>query len=163
MIGFMGEEKAPNRSPAFIARAVTPATQTLSTQYAYVFTHIPWGWGSKGRLAYHPGDVSYAFGVPGSIRNHYGTLFRPPRDANIPRDPGLSEQDEWVADAMMEMFVRFAKTGNPNLDNEAFKRLGKSLHWPALDEQDQYLDIGVTPIVKRGWIEVGEDQQQPRY
>jgi para-nitrobenzyl esterase len=147
MVGFMGAEKAPERSPAFIARAITPATRNLTTRYAYVFTHIPYGWGSKGGLAYHGGDVAYAFAVPWEIKDHYGSLYRPEATSGIPRDPQLDQRDDWVAEAMSSMVVQFAKTGNPNLDQATLKKLGKTWTWPKLDQQDLYLDIGVTPIV----------------
>jgi para-nitrobenzyl esterase len=163
IVGFMGAEKAPDRSPGFIARAITPATQRLTSRYAYVFTHLPYGWGSAGVLAYHGGDVAYAFGVPYEIKDHYGTLFRPAPGANVPADPGLDERDDWVAQATMEMFTQFARTGDPNLPAETAARLGKSWRWPKLDASDQYLDIGVQPIVKTGWVNVGVDQQKPRY
>ncbi len=163
IVGFMGAEKDPTRSPAFIARAITPATQGLTTRYAYTFTHIPYGWGSKGGLAYHGGDVAYAFGVPGEIPGHFGNLYRPDAKLGLPADPGLDERDTWVAQAMMKMFVRFATTGDPNLDAATLKQLGKTWTWPKLDASDQYLDIGVTPIVKTGWVNAGTDQQSPRY
>jgi len=163
IVGFMGAEKAPDRSPVFIARTITPAIKNLTTVYTYVFTHIPYGWGSKGALAYHGGDVAYVFGVPEVIAAHYGGLFRPDPSLGIPADPGLDERDKWVAQAMKKMWAKFARTGDPNLDEETFKQLGKSWTWPKLDEKDQYLDIGVTPIVKTGWVKVGEDQQKPRY
>jgi len=163
MVGFMGAEKAPERSPGFIARAITPATKNLTTRYAYVFTHIAYGWGSKGGLAYHGGDVAYAFGVPEEIKDHYGSLYRPAANSGIPSDPLLDQRDAWVADIMSSMVAQFAKTGDPNLDRATLKRVGKTWSWPKLDAQDLYLDIGVTPLVKRGWANAGEDQQKPRY
>lgn len=163
IVGFMGAEKAPVRSPAFIARAITPATRTLSKHYAYVFTHIPYEWGSRGALAYHGGDVSYAFGVPEAIEDHYGIYFRPGPGVDLPRDPGLDYRDEWVARAMTDMFVQFAKTGDPNLNKTQFEVLGKSWNWPQLDERDLYLDIGIEPMVRKGWVRAGTDQQRPRY
>ena len=163
MVGFMGAEKAPGRSPRFIARAITPATSTLSQQFAYVFSHIPYAWGSRGALAYHGGDVSYAFGAPEAIRKHHGNLFRPGPGVDMPRDPGIDHRDEWVSQAMTEMVVQFAKTGDPNLSADQLEALGRSWTWPALDESDRYLDIGVNPIVKTGWVNAGEDQQRPRY
>jgi para-nitrobenzyl esterase len=163
IMGFMGAEKEQTRSPAFIARAITPATSELSTRYAYTFTHIPHAWGSRGALAYHGGDVAYAFGVPEEIRGHYGNLFRPDAKLEIPRDPGLDERDEWVAQATMKMWVRFAETGDPNLDEATLRKLGKSWSWPKLDASDQYLEIGVTPRVRSGWVAGAPDQQAPRY
>lgn len=107
--------------------------------------------------------MAYAFGVPYEIKDHYGTLYRPAASAGIPRDPQLDGRDDWVAEAMMAMFVQFARKGDPNLDAQTQKRLGKSWTWPKLDASDRYLDIGVTPIVKAGWVNAGEDQQKPRY
>jgi para-nitrobenzyl esterase len=45
---------------------------------------------------------------------------------------------------MMDLWIRFAKTGNPN---------GRiNVTWPEYNtEKDQYLDIGVTPVVKTGY------------
>jgi len=163
VVGFMGAEKDPARSPAFISRAITPATQGLSTRYAYTFTHMPFGWGSHGGLAYHGGDVAYAFGVPEEIPGHYGNLYRPAADSGIPADPALDERDRWVARAMLKMFVKFAATGDPNLSAETLRALGKSWTWPKLDASDRYLDIGVAPIVKSGWVSGAPDQQAPRY
>jgi para-nitrobenzyl esterase len=132
-------------------------------RYAYTFTHIPYGWGSKGGLAYHGGDVAYAFGVPDEIPGHFGNLYRPDAKLGLGPDPRLDERDTWVAQAMMKMFVRFAATGDPNLDAATLKQLGKTWTWPKLDASDQYLDIGVTPLVKTGWVNAGTDQQAPRY
>jgi para-nitrobenzyl esterase len=163
LVGFMGAEKEPTRSPAFIARAITPATQGLTTRYAYTFTHLPYGWGSKGGLAYHGGDVAYAFGVPQEIPDHFGNLYRPDPKLALPADPGIDERDAKVAQIMLKTFARFAATGDPNLDAETQKQLGASWQWPRLDASDRYLDIGVTPIVKTGWVKAGENQQAPRY
>ncbi len=163
IMGFMGSEKHPERSPAFIARAITPATKDLTKRYAYTFTHLPYAWGSRGALAYHGGDVAYALGVPEEISGHYGNLFRPAPELNVPRDPGLDERDRWVARAMMKMFVRFAEIGDPNLDEATFAALGQKWSWPELDGSDLYLDIGVNPVVRSGWIAGAPNQQAPRY
>lgn len=163
IVGFMGAEKEATRSPAFIARAITPATQGLTARYAYTFTHIPYGWGSKGGLAYHGGDVAYAFGVPEEIRGHYGNLYRPAADSGIGPDPGLDARDERVAQMMVKTFVQFAATGDPNLPATTLRSLGGSWTWPKLDAEDRYLDIGVEPLVRSGWVAGGPDQQKPRY
>jgi para-nitrobenzyl esterase len=163
VVGFMGAEKEATRSPAFIARAITPATQSLTTRYAYTFTHIPYGWGSRGGLAYHGGDVAYAFGVPEEIRGHYGNLYRPGADSGIGPDPELDARDERVAQMMMKTFVQFAASGDPNVPAKTLRELEGSWTWPKLDAEDRYLDIGVTPIVRSGWVAGGPDQQKPRY
>lgn len=163
ILGLMGSEKEPDTSPPYIARALTPAVEPLSDVYAYVFTHLPYGWGSNGGLAYHGGDVSYLFGVLENIAGHYGNLFRPGPRQDIPADPGLDYRDDWVSDAFMSILVKFAETGDPNLDETAFERLGRSWRWPRLDNNDQYLDIGIKPIVKTGWVRAGSNQRRPRY
>jgi para-nitrobenzyl esterase len=49
-----------------------------------------------------------------------------------------------VSDYMMDMWIRFAKTGNPNG--------GINVTWPQYNrEKDQYLDIGERPVVKTGY------------
>jgi len=107
--------------------------------------------------------VAYAFGVPEEIAGHYGNLFRPAPELELDANPGLDPRDAWVAQVMMKTFVRFAEVGDPNLDSATLEKLGKSWRWPKLDTSDQYLDIGVTPVVKTGWIAGGEDQQAPGY
>ena len=64
-------------------------------------------------------------------------VFRPPGTFT---DPTSSS----VSDTMMGLWVRFAKTGNPNG--------GMNVTWTQYTrETGQYLDIGDSPVVKSGY------------
>ncbi|MDO8873007.1 MAG: carboxylesterase family protein [Methanoregula sp.] len=64
-------------------------------------------------------------------------VFRPPA---IKLDPASAR----VSDTMMDLWVRFAKTGYPNG--------GMNVTWPQYSvEEDRYLDIGDIPSVKSGY------------
>ncbi len=86
-----------------------------------------------------PQAVAKEFGpewYPGNMSELY-FVFRP---SYWQADPTSTD----VSDYVMDMWTRFAKTGNPNG--------GINVTWPKYSsEKDQYLDIGVTPVVKTGY------------
>ena len=52
--------------------------------------------------------------------------------AKDPNDPGLTEADKRVSEAMMKIWTRFALTGDPNIEG--------MVQWPAYDrEGDKYM------------------------
>ena len=60
-------------------------------------------------------------------------------------EPGISADDEWLADTMKKILIRFAITGDPNLPDLGMK-------WPAYRfEEDRYLNIDIEPDVKSGF------------
>jgi para-nitrobenzyl esterase len=65
----------------------------------------------------------------------------------VTEDPGLTQDDEDVADAMMKMWVQFAKTGDPSVEG--------LIDWPTWDPSgDQYLDIAWPLQVKSGYSKI---------
>ena len=94
LVGYVGSEKGDS-SPDRIAQSLWPCIGNLSTKYAYVFTHVPYGWGSKGVKAYHGGEVAYVLGVPDRMAEHYGNLFRGTVAQKAGPDPGLDWRDDW--------------------------------------------------------------------
>lgn len=83
----------------------------------------------------------FTYVLPGQPGAFYGSelpfVFRP---GILNLDPASST----VSNNMMDLWVRFAKTGNPNG--------GMNVTWPKYNaETDQYLDIGAAPIVKTGY------------
>ena len=89
-------------------------TSTWRYQYSYVLPGQPYG-------AFHGSETILLFRVP------------------IPPDPA----NDRVADNLIDLWTRFAKTGDPNG--------GMDLHWPAYSrEKGQYLDINETMTVKSG-------------
>lgn len=101
----------------FVAGSMADLNQST---YLYKFTYVLPG---QPNGAYHTSELYFVF-----------------RPSYWNPDPTSSE----ISDYMMDLWVRFAKTGNPNG--------GINVTWPEYNtEKDQYLDIGVTPVVKTGY------------
>lgn len=101
----------------FIAGSMSGLNQST---YLYKFTYVLPG---QPNGAYHTSELYF--------------IFRP---SYWKADPTSIV----VSDYMMNMWIRFAKTGNPNG--------GINVTWPEYSsEKDQYLDIGVNPVVKSGY------------
>jgi para-nitrobenzyl esterase len=101
----------------FVARSMSEVNENT---YLYKFTYAlpgqPYG-------AYHTSDLYFVF------RPDY---WKP--------DPESSN----VSDYVMDLWIRFARTGDPNG--------GINVTWPRYDpEKDQYLEIGTRPAVKNGY------------
>ncbi len=102
------------------------AMSTVSSKvYAWVFNHAPCGSGGGT----HCLDMVYLF---------YDLSLR----------DNICDVDFEVSEAMVAMWIQFAKTGDPNI--EGF------VEWPAYDvDTDQYLEIGDPLQVKTGLYEPG--------
>lgn len=88
--------------------------------YLYRFTYVLPG---QPNGAFHGSELPFVF-RPSSI---------------LKLDPVNST----VSDNMMDFWVSFAKTGNPNGE--------RNITWPKYNaETDRYLDIGAVPVVKQG-------------
>ncbi|PKL70878.1 MAG: carboxylesterase family protein [Methanomicrobiales archaeon HGW-Methanomicrobiales-1] len=87
---------------------------TYRYQYSYVLPGQPYG-------AFHGSETMLLFKVP------------------IPENP----TNDVVGDNLIDLWTRFAKTGDPNG--------GMNVTWPRYTkESGQYLDIGAVPVVKSG-------------
>ena len=119
--------------------------------YAAIFTQVPSNWKEDGVLANHGLEVPYVFGALEVMKaSVFFNIFEKPSGA-VQQDPGLTEDDEKVADAMMTMWVQFAKTGDPSVEG--------LIDWPTWDpEADQYLDIAWPLTVKSGYSEIVPQQ-----
>ena len=101
----------------FVAGYMANLNQSM---YLYKFTYVLPG---QPNGAYHTSELYFVF-----------------RPSYWNPNPTSSK----VSDHMMDLWVRFAKTGNPNG--------GINVTWPEYStEKDQYLDIGVTPVIKTGY------------
>ena len=91
--------------------------------FRYVFTRrAPGMEGAPG----HGNDVEYVFGNVKDGR------------------PGYEATDHGISDVMMDAFIRFAESGDPNGDG--------LIDWPAYSEaDDRYLEIGDEFSVSGGW------------
>ena len=102
--------------------------------YAALFTQVPSEWKKEGVLAFHGLELPYVFGMMAVIPNSiFYDAFAHPSGAQQ-QDPGLTEDDQQVSEAMMSMWAQYAKTGDPNVSG--------LVQWPPWDPAgDQYLDI----------------------
>jgi para-nitrobenzyl esterase len=101
--------------------------------YLYVFTRVPPF--ARGKGAYHALEIPYVF-----------NRLRRSRLADISADSAdtFEEADQRLSDAMASYWVRFAATGDPNLE-----RLPA---WPVYTaENDAYLELGTTIAVGRSY------------
>jgi para-nitrobenzyl esterase len=124
------------------------AMNKLGTKgYAAIFTQVPSNWKADGVLANHGLEVPYVFGDLDVLKiSVFFLVFEKPSGA-IQEDPGLTEDDTKVSDAMMSMWVQFAKTGDPSVEG--------LVSWPAWDaSSDQYLDIAWPLAVKSGYSKI---------
>jgi carboxylesterase type B len=112
--------------------------------YAALFTQAPSEWKKEGVLAFHGLELPYVFGMMAVIPNSiFYDAFAHPSGAQQ-QDPGLTEDDQQVSEAMMSMWAQYAKTGDPNV--------GGLVQWPPWDPAgDQYLDIAWPLQVKTGY------------
>jgi para-nitrobenzyl esterase len=124
------------------------AMNKLGTKgYATIFTQVPSNWKADGVLANHGLEVPYVFGALNVLEiSVFFEVFEKPSGA-VQQDPGLTEDDVQVSEAMMTMWVQFAKTGDPSVEG--------IIDWPTWDpETDQYLDIGWPLQVKTGYSKI---------
>jgi para-nitrobenzyl esterase len=112
--------------------------------YATMFSQVPSNWKADGVLANHGLEVPYVFGYLQELEEPaFFLIFEKPSGA-VTENPGLTQDDYEVSDAMMRMWVQFARTGNPSVEG--------LIDWPAWNPSgDQYLDIEWPLQVKTGY------------
>ncbi len=161
MVGSGGGEITAS-TPARGQLLLTMSQKQKSPIYTYVFTHVPKNWAEAGVYAFHGLEVSYQYGTEETAIRSYGTSLLP-ASSTVPPDPGIVEEDFWMADVVMTMWTNFARTGDPTpaiAEGPAGDRI-ITWKWPEYDSRDLYLDIGVPPLVKTGFATITA-KQPPR-
>jgi para-nitrobenzyl esterase len=126
---------------------LTAVGESGNNAYAALFSQVPSTWKEEGVLAFHGLELPYVFGLVAVVAHpiFYETFAQP--SGAQQEDPGLTEDDEQVSEAMMSMWVQFAKTGDPSVEG--------LIDWPAWNPtDDQYLDIAWPLEVKSGYSEI---------
>lgn len=144
MIGAGEAELAKHQGTAHWASALLSGR---SNMYAYVFSQVPSNWEEFGLLAYHGLEVAYQFGTIDTIDTHYNSLFAAP-EGLVP-DPGLDDEDRYIAEATMALWTQFARQGCPSV-----RELVKWPDFRLKEGQDRYLDIRYPLEVKSGFMEL---------
>ena len=121
--------------------------------YTYIFGHVPARWRKEGVVAFHGLEIPYVFGcVKAGLGG--GTVAGLARTGGAKQpDPGIDELDDIISEHMMNMWVEFAKTGDPNFSG----KVGGMTPWEAYEaDKDNFLyicDEDVTLQMKTGIVE----------
>jgi para-nitrobenzyl esterase len=113
--------------------------------YACIFDHVPSQWKREGCVSTHALELNYVFGDWDNTTGNWSMLyFLTSQSGAKSPDPGLTDIDRKVSEAMMTMWAQFARTGDPNVKGLTA--------WPVYDEAtDRYLYIAETLEVKAGF------------
>jgi para-nitrobenzyl esterase len=138
----MGGGEIRSTTPAIGQLLLIMSEKQHSPIYTFVFTHVPSNWKAQGLMAYHTLELRYTFGDIWTIPTQFNSSYCCPPYVTDP-DPGLNELDDQMVEIMQAMWTQFAATGNPSVKG--------LVNWPAYDNRDLYLDIGLPPIVGSGF------------
>jgi para-nitrobenzyl esterase len=149
----------PHMIPLY-AEMFKGAEKTNTGAFAYIFNRVPEGRKKAGILqAPHAMELSYVFGDYDNTSGWWNRPMPARSGSNSPAaptplepiDPELNEIDKKVSEAMMAIWARFAKTGNPGVE--------RLVQWPPWDKgTDKYLYIADTMMVKSGFSKIGRKQ-----
>jgi para-nitrobenzyl esterase len=126
------------------------ASKASVKAYAYIFDQVPARWRQEGCPAVHAMELAYVFGDWDNRTGFWSWLIyiAGPTGARS-ADPGLTDVDRKVSEAMMTIWTQFAKTGNPSVEG--------LVTWPAWEKAtDQYLYIAEPLQVKSGFSRVAQ-------
>ena len=127
------------------ADMLSSVRQAGAKGYACIFDQVPSQWKQEGCVSTHAMELGYVFGDWDNTTGNWLMLYflAGASGAKSP-DPGLTDIDRKVSEAMMAMWTQFAKTGNPSVKG--------LIDWPAYEEAaDQYLYIADPLEVKSGF------------
>ncbi len=117
--------------------------------YAAIFDQVPSKWRAAGAVSTHAMEVLYVFGDYDNRSGWWPLMYGLAKDsgAKDANDPGLTDADRLVSEAMMRMWTRFARTGDPNVEG--------IIQWPAYNkEDDKYMYIADPLEIKTGFSKI---------
>ncbi len=127
---------------------LSSVSQAGQKGYAAIFDHVPAGWKLEGCISTHAMELGYVFGDWDNTAGNWPILyFLASQSGAKSPDPGLTDIDRKVSEAMMAMWAQFARTGNPSVKG--------LIDWPVWKpDTDQYLYIAEPLKVKSGFSRV---------
>jgi para-nitrobenzyl esterase len=142
----------PHIIPTYVKMLNAAQRAGVKNRYAFIFDQIPAGWKSQGCVSTHAMELPYVFGDYDNSTGWWAGMFglTSQSGAKTP-DPGVTKSDRDVSEVMMKMWARFAKTGNPNIE--------EVVEWPAYEaDSDQYLYINDPLEAKSGFSKVCQEE-----
>ena len=130
------------------ADMLSSVSQAGQKGYAAIFDHVPAGWKREGCISTHAMELGYVFGDWDDKAGNWPILyFLASQSGAKSPDPGLTDIDRKVSEAMMAMWTQFAKTGNPSVRGLT--------DWPAWEpDTDMYLYIAEPLQVRSRFSEI---------
>jgi para-nitrobenzyl esterase len=130
--------------PAYLG-LFTGAAKAGVKAHALIFDQVPSRWRREGCVSTHAMELGYVFGDWDNQSGFWEMLFGLAGFAGATSsDPGLTDADRKVSEAMMRMWAQYAKNGNPSVRG--------LVTWPAYEAAtDQYLYIAESLEVKSGY------------
>jgi para-nitrobenzyl esterase len=120
-----------------------------SKGYAAIFDQVPSKWRKDGAVSTHAMELLYVFGDYDNQTGWWSFIYRlaSQSGAKSAADPGLTEADRRVSEAMMRMWAQFAKTADPNVEG--------IIEWPVYDKgSDQYMYFADPLEVRAGFSKI---------
>jgi para-nitrobenzyl esterase len=117
--------------------------------YTAIFDQVPSKWRAEGAVSTHAMEVLYVFGDYDNRTGWWPFMHGLAKEsgAKDPNDPGLTEADQKVSEAMMKMWTQFARTGDPNVEG--------MIQWPTYTkEDDKYMYFSDPLEIKIGFSQI---------
>lgn len=130
--------------PAYL-KLLQGAAKAHVKAYVCIFDQVPSHWRREGCFCNHAMELPYVFGDWDNSSGFWTTIMElaGPAGARSP-DPGLTDADRKVSEAVMQMWAQFARNGDPSVPG--------LISWPAWDKStDQYLLIADPIQVRSGY------------
>ena len=118
--------------------------------YACIFDQIPAGWKKDGCNSVHSMELPYVFGDWDDSTGWWRSVAMIAQASGAKTmNPGLTEHDRIVSEAMMNLWRNFARTGKPEAEGVP--------NWPEYStKSDQYLYIGEKFEIRSGFSKVAQ-------
>jgi len=118
--------------------------------YACIFDQVPAGWKKDGCNSVHSMELPYVFGDWDDTTGWWKSVGMIAQSSGAKTmNPGLTEHDRTVSEAMMNFWSSFAGTGKPKAKG--------TLDWPEYSvKSDEYMYIGEKLGVKSGFSNVAQ-------
>lgn len=129
------------------ADMLAAVTRAGAKGYACIFDQVPSQWKQEGCISTHAMELGYVFDDWDNTTGGWLLVFMLASQSGAKSpDPGLTDIDRKVSEAMMAMWAQFARTSDPNVKGLT--------DWPTYDTTDRYLYIADPLEIKSGFSKV---------